>query len=298
MADSNLKPFSINNIKSFVPLILDLNQLNYDYWRVLFETHCRAYGVYGHLDCSSRPKDAKDEPWHNLDILVAMWIYVTLTQPLLTMVLKSGYKARDVWKALEDLFRDNKDACAIELENELRSMLLGDRTIVDYCQKLNVVAELLANIESPVPEKTLVVHLLNGLGPKFDNISTVIRHREPLPNFLQACSMLVLEEQRFDRTHPLHAAHSDHSSSSQVLHIATDGSQSQPWGTLPMPQIATTTTEDHHATIVATIVATAVASSPRLDVNNSSNSVLNSRFLVNEILKGWSETKPIRDFYF
>ena len=79
MADSNLKPFSINNIKSFVPLILDLNQLNYDYWRVLFETHCRAYGVYGHLDGSSRPKDAKDEPWHNLDNLVAMWIYGTLT---------------------------------------------------------------------------------------------------------------------------------------------------------------------------------------------------------------------------
>lgn len=38
------------------------------------------------------------------------------------MVLKISHKAQDVWKALEDLFRYNKDTRAIEIENELRPL--------------------------------------------------------------------------------------------------------------------------------------------------------------------------------
>lgn len=34
------KPYGITTIRSFVPLILDLDSLNYDAWRELFSTHC------------------------------------------------------------------------------------------------------------------------------------------------------------------------------------------------------------------------------------------------------------------
>lgn len=77
------------------------------------------------------------------------------------------------------MFLDNKDVREIELENELHSMVLGDRFIVKYCQKINIVAELLANIGSLIPDKTLVIHFFNGLGPNCDNITTPIRHHEP-----------------------------------------------------------------------------------------------------------------------
>lgn len=61
MAHNNLKPHRITNIKVVVPLIIDLNQLNSDAWRVLFYTNCKAYDVYDNLDGTSNPKDDKDE---------------------------------------------------------------------------------------------------------------------------------------------------------------------------------------------------------------------------------------------
>lgn len=120
--NKNLKPYSITDIKTFVPLILDLNQLNYNDRRVLFETHWKACGVVGHHDGTSILKDNNDKEWDNLDYFVYIWIYDTLTQSIPTMVLKISHKAQDVWKALEDLFRYNKDTRAIEIENELRPL--------------------------------------------------------------------------------------------------------------------------------------------------------------------------------
>ncbi|CAI9297099.1 unnamed protein product [Lactuca saligna] len=123
-----------------------------------------------------------------------MQIYSTLTQPILIMVLKYGHKDQDVWKTLDDLFREKKDARSIELENELCSMVHSDRSIMEFCQKIHVKVDLLANIGSRVPEKTLVAYLLNILEPKFNNIATLICHRKPLSVFLQVRSMLALEE--------------------------------------------------------------------------------------------------------
>ncbi|KAI3509250.1 hypothetical protein L1887_24386 [Cichorium endivia] len=107
--NENLKPYAITNIKAFVPLVLDLNQLSYDAWRILFTTHCKAYGVYGHLDSTSKPTDATFVEWSNLDNLVAMWIYGTLSQSLLPTVIKDGSTAHTIWISLENLFCDNKD---------------------------------------------------------------------------------------------------------------------------------------------------------------------------------------------
>ncbi|KAJ9566943.1 hypothetical protein OSB04_002909 [Centaurea solstitialis] len=188
--NENLKPYAITNIKAFVPLVLDLNQLNYDAWRILFTTHCKAYGVYGHLDGTSQPTDASQAEWTKLDNLVAMWIYGTLSQSLLPTVLKDGSTAHKIWTSLESLFRDNKDTRAIDLEDELCSMTLGDRSITDLCTRMTQISDLLANIGSPVAEKTLVTYLLNAIHPKFDNVATLIRHTDPLPSFLKVRSML------------------------------------------------------------------------------------------------------------
>ncbi|KAJ9543577.1 hypothetical protein OSB04_023284 [Centaurea solstitialis] len=214
---NNEKPFGITNIKAFVPLTLDLDQLNYDAWCELFRTHCHGFGVLGHIDGSSRPTDDNDAIWHRLDSLVKLWIYGTISQSLLQMILKKHSSAYQVWTALESLFRDNKDARAIELENELRSLVLGDRNITAYCHQIKTISDLLANIDSPVPEKTLVTYLINGLSDKFEHIATIIRHRSPMPSFLQARSMLLLEEQRLTRTRPHPAQHDDHSSSPAAL---------------------------------------------------------------------------------
>ncbi|CAH1425424.1 unnamed protein product [Lactuca virosa] len=221
MSDSskNQKPFGVTNIKVYVPLILDLNQLNYYAWKELFQTHCSSFGVKGHLTGTSKPADDKDEAWTHLDDLVKMWIYGTVTQSLLNMILKPNATAHTVWSTLETLFRDNQQTRAIELDQELRTLTLGDLTISQYCERMKVISDLLANIGSPVPEHTLVTYLINGLSPKYDNIATVLRHQNPPPSLLKCRSILTLEERTLNRNRPVQPLHMDHASSPNALHV-------------------------------------------------------------------------------
>ena len=194
MAAPTEKLYGIANIKAYIPLVLDLDELNYDAWRELFQTHCVGFKVIDHIDGSvdGRPDD---RDWSNLDSIVKMWIYGTISKSLLTMILKKNVIARDVWLHLEALFRDNKDARAIQIDNELHNIQIGDCSITDYCKHIKALADLLDNIDNTVPEKNLVSYMINGLSTNFENVATIIRHKKPLPSFLEARSMLILEEQ-------------------------------------------------------------------------------------------------------
>lgn len=106
------KAFGVTFIKSYVPIILDMQKLNYDAWRELFETHCLSFSVSGHLDGTCVPTSATDTPWKEHDGLVKMWIYRTISSSLLDTVLKTR--------------------C----------------TVQNYCQKLNTLSDNLANVDS------------------------------------------------------------------------------------------------------------------------------------------------------
>lgn len=186
----NDKPFGISQIKAYVPITLDMSKLNYDIWRELFETHCSSFGVSGHIDGSSSPSSDTDTLWKEHNDLTKMWIYGTISDSIIETVLKPKCTARDLWLAIENLFRDNKEARAMQLENDLRTTVIGDLSIHDYCKKLKSIADLLANVESPISDRVLVMHLLNGLSEKYDNIINVIQHRTPFPGFMEARSML------------------------------------------------------------------------------------------------------------
>ncbi|KAJ9535086.1 hypothetical protein OSB04_un001838 [Centaurea solstitialis] len=214
---ANDKIYGITNIKSYVPLLLDLDRLNYDSWRELFKTHCIGYSVFDHLDGSNHKPD--DKEWCKVDSIVKQWIYGTISQTLLQTILKNDSTARDVWQAIENLFRDNKEAKALELDNELRNIVIGDSTIMEYCSRIKGISDLLTNIGSPVSERNLVTYAINGLSPKYDVIATTIRHRSPFPSFLEMRSILTLEEQRMlqNQNRLVQVSHSDTSSSPTIL---------------------------------------------------------------------------------
>ncbi|CAL9225145.1 unnamed protein product [Arabidopsis halleri] len=113
---TNKKPFSISQIKAYIPITLDMNKLNYQAWRELFETHCTCFGVLGHLDGTSSSTPATAKEWKEHDGLVKMWIYGTISESILDTVLKTKATARDLWLSIEGLFRDNKEARARNLK--------------------------------------------------------------------------------------------------------------------------------------------------------------------------------------
>ncbi|KAG7599937.1 Ribonuclease H-like superfamily [Arabidopsis suecica] len=213
------KPFGISQIRAYIPIMLDLDKMNYDVWREVFETHCLTFGVLDHLDGSSAPTPATEKVWKERDGLVKMWIYGTITDSLTETILKPKSSARELWLALEGLFRDNKENRALQLENDLRTITIGDLTVQEYCRKLKSLSDLLANVDSPITDRQLVMHCLNGLNEKFDGIHNVIRHRTPFPSFNTTRSMLQSEEDRLKKqTRPPSSSPAANTSSPTVLY--------------------------------------------------------------------------------
>ncbi|EOA15398.1 hypothetical protein CARUB_v10006743mg, partial [Capsella rubella] len=222
MNPTNDKPFGISQIRAYIPIMLDMEKLNYDTWRELFETHCLTFGVSGHIDGSSSPSSPTDVSWKERDGLVKMWIYGTISESILDTVLKTKCSAHDLWLAIENLFRDNKEARALQIDNELRNLTVGDLSIHDYCKKLKSLSDLLANVDSPFSERTLVMHMINGLNDKFDSIINVIKHKSPFPSFAVARSMLIMEEDRLKKITRPSATSPHHHSSPDVLYTESD----------------------------------------------------------------------------
>ncbi|XP_010436597.1 PREDICTED: uncharacterized protein LOC104720386 [Camelina sativa] len=151
-----------------------------------------------------------------------MWIYGTVSEKLLDTILKAKSTARDLWLTLEALFCDNKEAQSIQYDNKFRTLVIGDMSVTDYTHKLNNLADLLANVDAPVTNHALVMHMLNGFSAKFDNIIKVIQHQSPFPSFIKARSMLLMEEKRLTKQVPTLPAHNTDSSPNSVLYTHSD----------------------------------------------------------------------------
>ncbi|GJX25154.1 hypothetical protein Tco_0231450, partial [Tanacetum coccineum] len=172
---TNEKPYVITNIKTYIPLTLDLDELNYDSWRELFTLHYKSFGALHFLERTSSSPSQSNEEWGKIDSLVKLWIFRTISKPLL------------------------QRARAMQLDNDLRNIELGNLTITEYFHKINRLADLLDNIDALVDEIFLVTYAINGLGDKYEQVTGIIRHLDPPPTFAQTQSMLLLEESRLAR---------------------------------------------------------------------------------------------------
>ncbi|PWA69336.1 hybrid signal transduction histidine kinase M [Artemisia annua] len=185
-----LLPFSITNK---VPIQLNLEKHNYTSWSSFFLIHLGSLGLKSHIE-KEASSSTPDPEWCKLDDLIKMWILGSLCDSLQEQVVSTPGNAKALWDHLKELFHDNKDARAINLDNELRSIKIGSMTINEYCTKIKSMADRLKNLGSPVSEKNLVIYAVNGLNSRFATIVKIIRHREPLPTFETTRTMLLLEE--------------------------------------------------------------------------------------------------------
>lgn len=156
-----------------------------------------------------------------------MWIYTTIYQSLLKHVLKPNIHTRHVWVTLEKLFWENKESNLMQLDNELRSITMGDLSVATYTSKIQNSASLIENldVDSKVKDKYLVKYMINSLSSRFSYISTILHHNKPLPSFQDARSMLALEEQcLLILCNRSPTPHIDHPSSLYVLHAGSNDS--------------------------------------------------------------------------
>nr|GEV00482.1 hybrid signal transduction histidine kinase M [Tanacetum cinerariifolium] len=142
---ANKKPYGITKFKTYIPLVLDLNEL------MIHEVNSSPFTAIV-LECSTSSKGQ----------------HLPMNEPL-----KSGANSIH-WLSygslsLKAVFHENKTACAMQLNTEIRTIELGSLSITEYCNKISRIEDLLANINSPVDEKNLVTYAINGLLDKNNN---------------------------------------------------------------------------------------------------------------------------------
>ncbi|GJS42738.1 hybrid signal transduction histidine kinase M [Tanacetum coccineum] len=185
-------PFSIPNK---VPIKLDLEKHNYNSWSSFSLIHLGSLGLKSHVETDTASTNPE---WCQLDDLIKMWILSSLCDSLQEQVVTTPGNAKALWDHLKDLFHDNKDARALNLDNELRSIKIGKMTVNEYCTKIRSIADRLKNLGCVVSDKNLVIYTVNGLDSRFATLVEIIRHRETFPSFENVRTMLLLKESFFN----------------------------------------------------------------------------------------------------
>ncbi|XP_074306165.1 uncharacterized protein LOC141641402 [Silene latifolia] len=163
----------------------------------------QAFDVADHIALPKGVTIDKDAQWTRLDAIVKQWIYGTISVNLLHTILKPGATAKEALDRLQDIFHNNKNSCAVFLEQQFTQIQMDAYpTASAYCQALKMLADQLANVGAPITEERLILRLVAGISSGYSQVATIIQQRDPLPSFYQARSMLTLEEARQQKTAP------------------------------------------------------------------------------------------------
>ncbi|GKC05876.1 ribonuclease H-like domain-containing protein [Tanacetum coccineum] len=242
-------PFSIPNK---VPIKLDLEKHNYNSWSSFSLIHLGSLGLKSHVETDTASTNPE---WCQLDDLIKMWILRSLCDFLQEQVGTTSGNAKALWDHLKNLFHDNKDARAINLDNELRSIKIGKMTVNEYCTKIQAMSNRHKNLDCEVSEKNMVIFAVNGLDSRFATLAEIIRHREPLPTFETARNMLLLKESSFNDDSTSTTFES--SSSSLTILMASSSSNTKVLQSEPMTTV-------QHNVISAWVQLLSVASTDSL----------------------------------
>ena len=194
---------AVSNIKNNIPILLEMENVQYATWAELFKVYARSHRVLHHIlppktTSDKAPIEEEMELWATLDATVLQWIYSTISTDLLHTILEPDATAMDAWNRLRDIFQDNKNSRAVALEKEFSHLSMEDfSTVSAYCQRIKELSDQLKNVGSPMSNDRLVLQLVSDLTPAYSTVGTLIRQTSPLPLFYQARSMLILEEVGF-----------------------------------------------------------------------------------------------------
>jgi hypothetical protein len=97
-----------------------------------------------------------------------------------------GICARDLWKAIQDLFTNNKGDHSIVILNEFHSFVMG---VIAYCKEKKCLANAFLDADSIIDDCVLILNSIRGLSPRMSHAASTITMSSTLPSFLKVHSM-------------------------------------------------------------------------------------------------------------
>ncbi|XP_066385398.1 uncharacterized protein [Miscanthus floridulus] len=165
------------NIKTHIPFALELDPPNYSTWRELFLTLVGKFSALSHIDGTPAPEDP-DASWLAIDCSIRSMIYSSSSPRMMRLIMETGASARTIWAKTDNLFLDNK----------------GDLSVLEFTQRLKYLVDGLADLEQPVNDSMLLLALLHGVNEPLRGMASIQKTKTPLPLFLEAQSLLAIDE--------------------------------------------------------------------------------------------------------
>jgi hypothetical protein len=158
VAPTIVNPFYMRNVKSHVPITLKLNRPNFTCWSTFFKAMVEKFGLLYFLDPAilERPTDPM---WEQTDYAIKGWLYTSVDDSVLVLTMDLALTMDDddqticsLYATIFDLFNDNKEACSVHLSNEFHTLVQGDSSIINYCQRVKIIIDSLHNAGHAVSE--------------------------------------------------------------------------------------------------------------------------------------------------
>ncbi|XP_010239357.1 uncharacterized protein LOC104585092 [Brachypodium distachyon] len=200
-------------IRHHISTTLSMQPANYTLWSTVFRNIFGKFAVEDHVDAALAPLHPS-ATWLQNDCTIVSWLYTTVSEEILTIILAPRDTTIGVWTKIEELFLDNKVTRAVYLDSEFHSIRQGAMSVTAYCSCLKTIAGNLRELGKAVPDKDLVHSTLRGLRKELRHVIPIITREVPLPSFQSLRSFLQLEETRAakdDNDAPMHTA----------LHVST-----------------------------------------------------------------------------
>ncbi|XP_066309406.1 uncharacterized protein [Miscanthus floridulus] len=182
------------NIKSHVPVVLELANPNYDEWCCFFDAFLGKFNLGSHISSPPTAEQCHDPAWSVVDQCIISWLYNSIGKDVRDIVRTPKATVFRIWQVIHDQFRDNELHRAVHLEAEFRNLVQGDMDIVQYTGRLKQLADDLRDVGQPVGETSQVLNMLRGLSSKYRDAIPAITAKQPPHTFFPARSYLLLEE--------------------------------------------------------------------------------------------------------
>ncbi|WOL05102.1 hypothetical protein Cni_G13825 [Canna indica] len=82
---------------------------------------------------------------------------------------------RDAWLRIESQFANKSQSRIYGLQDSLTKLVKGEKSISQYFAEVQSIVNELVTAESPINESVLVIKILSGVGPDYNDVTAAIR---------------------------------------------------------------------------------------------------------------------------